>query len=228
MNRLLLLVFSIMFLAACSMSESDVVEETLAASEEVNNYTLDITSINADDTGENEFILNIDQENTRGYITSHYSTEYESSEETLYYNNDTVYHNVEDSGWEDSGIQVEEMHEFYFIDYTQIARALEYIQSTEESTFESLDDTYEFSYQTENQEDTENLMEEWGYNIDHEFESFTNASIVFNINQDNYYINTIELEYTVHTDNSTEINMTQQLEYQDINNTDDIEAPDDL
>lgn len=228
MNRLLLLVFSIMFLAACSMSESDVVEETLAASEEVNNYTLDITSINADDTGENEFILNIDQENTRGYITSHYSTEYESSEETLYYNNDTVYHNVEDSGWEDSGIQVEEMHEFYFIDYTQIARALEYIESTEESTFESLDDTYEFSYQTENQEDTENLMEEWGYNIDHEFESFTNASIVFNINQDNYYINTIEFEYTVHTDNSTEINMTQQLEYQDINNTDDIEAPDDL
>ncbi|UUI01056.1 hypothetical protein NP439_13340 [Oceanobacillus jeddahense] len=223
MKKMFFLLVTLCFTTACSMSEEDVVEETMAASDEVNNYTLDITTANPNEEEDSEYTLNIDLENTLGYITSEYTNEHGRTSEELYYNSETVFEKLSDSDWTISSLQVEDMHEYYFVDYTQIAQVLEYIEPMEETSFEALDETYEFSYQADNQSDATALLEEWGFNLGEE--PVTDASIVFHINNDNYYIENIELEYTMQVGSDTEIDLTQQLDYQNINDTEDIERP---
>ncbi|MFD1066352.1 hypothetical protein [Oceanobacillus locisalsi] len=226
MKKMYFLLGSAFFMTACSMSEEDVVEETVAASEEVNNYTLDITTSHPNESENNEYALNIDLENTQGYITSDYSSEYEVSSAEFYYNSDTVYEKEQDSDWIESSLQVEEMHELYFVDYTQIAQVLEYIEPLEETSFEALDESYAFSYQAGNQVDAIDLLEEWGFNLGDE--PVMDASVVFHINNDNYYIENIALEYTMLAGNDMEVKLTQQLDYQNINRAEEIERPEDL
>ncbi|WP_066195156.1 DUF6612 family protein [Gracilibacillus phocaeensis] len=230
MKKMFFLLSIVFFMTACSMSEEDVVEETIAASEEVNNYTLDITTANPNEAENDEYVFNIDLQNTLGYITSDYNSEDETDSMELYYNSDIVYEKQPDSEWEESSLQVEEMHELYFVDYTQIAQVLEYIEPLEETSFEALDESYEFSYQTSNQIDATDLLEEWGFNLGTEPEmAVMDASVVFHINNDNYYIENIALEYTMRAGNADmEVNLTQQLDYQNINDTEDIERPEDL
>lgn len=225
MKKILFLLGSVFFMAACSMSEEEVVEETIAASEEVNNYTLDITTVHPGEE-DSEYTLNIDLENTLGYITSEYSTGNERVSEELYYTFETVFEKVSDGDWSISSLPAEDMHEFYFVDYTQIAQVLEYIEPLEETSFESLDETYEFSYQAGNQIDATALLEEWGFNLGEE--PVTDASIVFHINNDNYNIENIELEYAMRVGTGTEIDLIQELDYQNINDTEEIERPEGL
>lgn len=227
MNFKLFLFISLLFIAGCSLSEEEVIEETIDTAEDTNNYELEISTEVERENDADVYSMEIDRENNEGLIIMEAAERNEEFSTDIYYDNENVYEKNNDGPWQDSEFSSDEMHTFYFVDYQTIAEILEYIGPLEETTFEETENTYEFSYQTTEEDDTSELLEKWGFDIGHD-ETFSGAYIELIINQDTFHLEEVALEYTVEAEDGTRETFLQTLKYGNINELGEIERPEEI
>lgn len=225
--RKVLLLISVLFIAGCSsLSEEEVVEETMENIHEVNNYELVITT-NIQRNGneaEDIYSMEIDMENRHGLIKIDAAEMYEGAPVELYYDPENVYEKTQEDEWISSRISVEEMHPLYFIDYQMIAQLLEFIEQKEETGFEEVDGSYVFFYEV-SEEDAAAFLGEWGFDSETQ-KDVDNIAARFQINESTHYLENVNLELTVGYDDGYRAQFTHELHYKNINELSDIETPD--
>lgn len=227
MNCKLFLFISLLFITGCSLSEEEVIEETLSISEDTDNYELEITTQVERESDKDVYSMEIDKENNEGLIIMDAAERNEEFSTDIYYDSENVYEKNNDEPWQDSELSLDEMHTFYFVDYQTIAEILEYIEPLEETTFEETENTYEFSYQTTEEDDTSELLEKWGFDIGID-ETFSDSYIDLIINQDTFHLEEVALEYTVEAEDGTRETFFQTLKYGNINELGEIERPEEI
>ncbi|MFD2829934.1 hypothetical protein [Corticicoccus populi] len=223
------ILLTVLLAAGCgSLSEEEITEEVSSAASNVNQYEMEITTSSVDeDIQDNEYSMNIDLENQTGYITSIIRNNEKTVNSELYYDETDVFERYDEEEWVENPISVEDMHASYFIDYEVIAGVLEFIQPFEETEFESSENTYNFSYQTSDPDEAEALLNNWGFIIE-DGTTVEDAQIDIKINQDTFYIEDIQLGYSMVYDNGFELENTQSIEYNNYNDAPAVEKPDSL
>ncbi|WP_152655564.1 DUF6612 family protein [Oceanobacillus sp. CFH 90083] len=225
MGKRILLLLTMLMMAGCgSLSEEEVVEETMENIGEVHNYELEIVSSVQGDEMEDIYSMEIDMENNQGSIGIDLAERYDADPVEMYYDHENVYEKTQEGEWRNSGIPVEEMHAIFFIDYPTIAQTLEFIAQKEETAFEEAKDFYTFSYQASEGEAAA-FLDEWGFDSE-VYTDIDDIAAQFQMNESTLLLDHVNLELMMRYEDGEHVIITHELQYNNINGLSEIEVPD--
>ncbi|WP_077601726.1 DUF6612 family protein [Oceanobacillus sojae] len=225
----LLAVSLFFFLTACSQeaSEEEIVENVLSSHRDVNQYAANF-NINTSDVART-ISHNIEVNLTEDPAALHQVlTVEEDGEETsvnTYRVNDEIYTQEEGSPWVKR--EAEDDEPLFTPSYKDVVSILENVIDYAE--FDSEGGTYTFSYEGFEREIYEafegpfNILLGGGDIADEDM----SLDFTFEVNKSDYYIEGLEYNLSVENETGT-VNINIQVNYDDINDIDEIEVPDEV
>ncbi|WP_040978619.1 DUF6612 family protein [Oceanobacillus jeddahense] len=223
----LLAISLLFFLIACSQdaSEEEVVENVLSSHRDVNQYAADFNIDTSDLTRTTSYNIEVNLTEEPAALHQISTMEADGEETTVetYRVDNEMYTQEADNPWVKS--EAEEGEPLFTPSYRDVVSVMENVIDYAE--FDSEGGTYTFSYDGFERDIYEAFEEPFnillgGSDIADEDMSL---NFVFEVDKSDYYIE--NLEYNLSVENETgnvEINI--QVNYDDINNIDDIEVPD--